>query len=534
MRIECSSEFKKLGKMASKMVGMNGKANDLLRDATLQIGRASDPKYGVPASAVANPIFVGDHAALGQTIGLTPEMEALFKANPLAVNMKPKYNPRTGKYDYQYTKSGIKTYTGDSGELIAAQAISPWNASYFPEMFKQPLLYSHARDLVKRLGGTNPWGEVQNLALAAYSGWGLIDEAGTVAANLKQNVNVQGGIMTSAIINIKVFFNFTIEEMERAKGDNGSPFAGSLMAEKQRYAQYVIDMITDYLTYYGNEATNTLGLFDINGVTTWNGQTLEEIAADDSNTNKGYSMYRALAKMVTDFMDASQNKFDIVRVAVSPKAYNLLTSVPYSNTYEAKSALAIFEENFNAGVTKNGSKPTVEFFADPMLAANTDFNPTNNDYTVITAPEIGAGPNDEKQDILLLGVPLENFTYPVYPNAYDQQHAVLRRFAGVFAPVGIAVKVYSGFGTSQYVAKPVATPPAGDFSGSVSVTLSCATEGADIYYTDDGSTPTSGSTKYTTAISISSTKTIKAIAVKSGRTDSAVLSATYTKQATGV
>ena len=158
------------------------------------------------------------------------------------------------------------------------------------------------------------------MALAGYSGWGLIDQAGTVAANLKQNVNVQGGMMSSAIINIKVFYNFTVEEMERAKGSNGSPFAGSLMAEKQRYAQYVIDMITDYLTYYGNEETNTLGLFDINGETTWAGQTLEEIAADVSNTNKGYTMYQQLAKAITDFMGASQNKFDIVRVAMAPAA----------------------------------------------------------------------------------------------------------------------------------------------------------------------------------------------------------------------
>ena len=240
-------------------------------------------------------------------------------------------------------------------------------------------------------------------------------------------------------------------------------------------------------------------------------------------------MYQALAKAVTDFMNASQNKFDIIRVAMAPAAYNILTSTPYSDVYEAKSPLKIFEENFEAGMTKNGSKPKVEFYADPFLAANTEFNPSLSDKLVITAPSIGAGPNDEQQDLLLLGVPLENFTYPVYPNAYDQQHAVLRRFAGVFAPVGIAVKCYTGFGTTKRtVATPTATPGAGTYEGSQSVTLATTTEGATIYYTTDGSTPTSASTEYESAITVSATKTIKAIAIKDGYYDSEVLTAAYT------
>lgn len=527
MRIDCSSEFKKLGKLAGRMVGTNGKANELLSDATLSIGRASDPRYGIPMTAVSNPSYVGDKAVAGNLVGMNAGIDAAFKKNPANVELKPHFNAKTGKYDFICRKAN---YVGDSGELIAMQSIAPWNASFFPEIYKQPLLYSHARDLVKRMGGTNPWGEVQNLQLAAYSGWGLIDEAGTVAANLKQNVNVHGGIMTSAIINIKVFFNFTVEEMERTKGDNGSPFAGSLMAEKQRYAQYVIDMITDYLTYYGNEETGTLGLFDVNGETSWAGATLEEILADTSDASKGNTMYKALSKVITDFMNASQNKFDIVRVAMSPKAFNILTSTPYSDVYEAKSPLSIFEENFEAGVTKNGSKPRVEFYSDPFLAANTEFNPSASDKLVITAPEIGAGPDDEKQDILLLGVPLENFTYPVYPNSYDQQHAVLRRFAGVFAPVGIAVKCYTGFGeTKRTVATPTATPAAGAYAATQSVTLATTTSGADIYYTTNGSTPTSESTKYTSAISVTMGTTVKAIAIKEGWNNSSVLTAEYTQ-----
>lgn len=441
MIINCHKSFKNIAKVANTLLNGNSRASNYLSDATLMIGPAGDPAFGVPASAVNNPLYVGDSAMLGELRGLTPQLNALFEKNPASVNMRPFYNGMTGKYDFEVTKA--KNYTGDSGELIGMQAISPWNASFFSEIYRQPLLYSHARDLVKRKTGTNPWGETMNLQLAAYSGWGQVNGAGTVAANLKKNVNVSGGMMTSQIVNIKIYFNFTTEEMQRAQGGNGSPFSGSLMQEKQRYAQYVLDMITDYLTYYGNEDTDTIGLFDVNGETTWGANTLSAIAASNSTT-KGSAMYQALAAKVKEFMDASFNKFDMIRISMSPEAYNFLTSTPYSDNYNAKSPLAIFQENFESGMTKSGSKPRIEFYSDPFLSKNTDVG-DGTDRLVITAPEVGAGPNDDKQDLLLLGVPLENFVYPVYPNSYDQQHCMLRRFAGVFAPVQQAVKVYTGF-----------------------------------------------------------------------------------------
>lgn len=70
------------------------------------------------------------------------------------------------------------------------------------------------------------------------------------------------------------------------------------------------------------------------------------------------------------------------------------------------------------------------------------------------------------------------------------------------------------------------TDSAVDYGDTVS--LSCGTDGADIYYTTDGTTPSAGSTKYTTPIAITSDVTIKAIALKSGMNDSAVAEKNYT------
>ena len=67
------------------------------------------------------------------------------------------------------------------------------------------------------------------------------------------------------------------------------------------------------------------------------------------------------------------------------------------------------------------------------------------------------------------------------------------------------------------------------FASTTSVTMTSSTEGADIYYTTDGSAPTSASTKYTSAVSLSATTTVKAIAIKTGYVNSDVTSKTFTK-----
>ncbi len=77
-------------------------------------------------------------------------------------------------------------------------------------------------------------------------------------------------------------------------------------------------------------------------------------------------------------------------------------------------------------------------------------------------------------------------------------------------------------------ATPSFSPPAGTYSSPQMVTISDATAGATIYYTTDGSTPTTASTVFTGPIAVSSTETIKAIAAASGFSNSAVATATYT------
>ena len=81
--------------------------------------------------------------------------------------------------------------------------------------------------------------------------------------------------------------------------------------------------------------------------------------------------------------------------------------------------------------------------------------------------------------------------------------------------------------TREKVAKPTFNPAAGAVAEGTTVTISSTTEGATIYYTVDGTTPTTASTQGTT-VTINEAKTIKAIAIKDGYFDSDVATAEYT------
>ncbi len=103
----------------------------------------------------------------------------------------------------------------------------------------------------------------------------------------------------------------------------------------------------------------------------------------------------------------------------------------------------------------------------------------------------------------------------------------------VSSPLRIILLVLAVLSTSLVakattVATPTFSPAAGSYTGTQSVTIHDTTSGATIFYTTNGNTPNSGSTRYTGTISVSTSETIKAIAELSGDTNSAVASAAYT------
>lgn len=440
MNVTSSKNCRSLKTLADKFIGENQALGLAARGFSLSIGPASDPMFQTPSHA-QDAVYVGDSARI---IGSqkTAEIEALFKADQSKVSIRPVYDSVQQGWNYLFEKAGL---TNDAFSPLAGQLFSPWNVSFFQRIFREPLLYSHARELVSIEQGTNPWAEVMTLLMEKYAGFAITGATGSAQNTITNNVNVINGMMTSPVINMAVDYSLTMEEQQRNKQTGNNPFAGQSMMQKQKYANYVLNMLTDYMIYYGNPETNTQGLFDVNPIISWASDSMSTIAAGSSAT-KGADAYRAVYRVINDFLTSADNKFDEVTLAMSPEAYNDFTSLPYSENFNPQAAHKTFLENYAAGKGQDGSFPKVKFVSDPMLKARSIFNSSAHDYMVMTAPQVGAGPDNEKQPLVLFGSPLMDFVFPAIPGQYNTQYKTMRRVAGVFAPVPQAVRVYQGFG----------------------------------------------------------------------------------------
>lgn len=81
--------------------------------------------------------------------------------------------------------------------------------------------------------------------------------------------------------------------------------------------------------------------------------------------------------------------------------------------------------------------------------------------------------------------------------------------------------------TTPSVATPIISPSGSTYTSPRQVSITCSTPGATIRYTTTGVTPTHTSQLYSSAFTISSNVTVKAVAYKSGYLDSAIASQSY-------
>ena len=173
-------------------------------------------------------------------------------------------------------------------------------------------------------------------------------------------------------------------------------------------------------------------------------------------------------------------QFPPAQVTVTPTVASIPGFAPAAGTYTSAQSVTISDSTVNVTIyyTTNGTMPSTgsTTYASPIAVSSTE-----------TIEAIAAGASNTPSAIATA-------TYTITPPA----------------------------------APPAFSPVAGTYASSQSVSISDATPGAAVYYTTNGVAPTTSSTRYTVALTVSATETIEAIALATGYSASSVSTATYT------
>ena len=113
----------------------------------------------------------------------------------------------------------------------------------------------------------------------------------------------------------------------------------------------------------------------------------------------------------------------------------------------------------------------------------------------------------------------------------EYEYIGLRSNSGAMYLTSISI-TWDASNVVEAVAQPIISPEAAEFKegDNVTVTITTETEGATIYYTLDGSNPTTeNGTEYSTGFDITKTTTVKAIAVKKDLQNSAIATKIFTR-----
>lgn len=155
-------------------------------------------------------------------------------------------------------------------------------------------------------------------------------------------------------------------------------------------------------------------------------------------------------------------------------------------------------------------------------------------YNVAVADSIANGtvtvsPTSAKENdtITVTATPALGYELTTLTYTYGQTTSNVNLETMQFLMPAADVTVNATFTEIAHVANPTFSPAAGSYISVQQVTLACTTEGATIYYTLDGTDPTTESTVYAQAFTVSTTTTVKALAVKEGLNNSDVVSAEY-------
>ena len=270
-------------------------------------------------------------------------------------------------------------------------------------------------------------------------------------------------------------------------------------------AGYAVVYDEESKTLQMQKGTALTGTLEINGAAKF-GQELTATLTDTNNSGTlTYKWYRSgeNAPIATDTDKYTLTADDIGKtITVVVKSSAELGSITAVTKVVEKADGPAAPAAFTLGFALNEDQKT--FTATIPEVENAEYSFDGKQYSAVNT-KTDCAPNTEYTG------------YVRIPGTDTQKASAVTSSTQTAPKLTVVAPVFKPDGTTS-------------FRGTQTVEISCATPGASIYYTTDGTMPTSNSTVYNGAISLTSTTTIQAIAVKADMNDSAVAAVTFTRR----
>ncbi len=294
---------------------------------------------------------------------------------------------------------------------------------------------------------------------------------------------------------------------------------------------------TFYYTTNGTTPTTSSTLYS-GPITVNSTETLEAIAVETGYTNSPASSvtYTITPQMPAPIFSVAAGTYNTAQtvtlsdsVAGASIYYSLNSTTPTTSSTLYKGPISIGNsETLNAIAVETGyTTSTVASAAYILVASNPVITPAGGTYSVAQTVTVTSATPTAHLYYTTNGI-TPTASSPAYSGpitiSSSETLKVLAAETG-FTPSSVI--------SAAYVIAPTAPAPAfsvaaGSYTAAQTVTISDTLAGSTIYYTTTGATPTTSSTVYTGPITISTTETLTAIAVKTGYTNSPTTSAVYT------
>lgn len=434
------------------------------KDSALGGGNSGGGGFKIPLGMTSQGVYMNCDTASGKSHWANPQRPALVVDSPDAVLARIQDALADGKTQ-DSIREDIQTYMrydrdrgayvvtpvikGVNDSMIAGTAIPHWNIGYLNKIFKQPFTTSFAKNLVVKEGFGNPWADVLAIFLESFEGFGRISNAakGTVEMNSSNPVTSQMQQMMTDVVNLVVDYETSIEENMRAGSQKGNFLSSVAIADRERYANMVLDRIHDALIIFGNQESGTLGLIDIAGEENYTGTPIDDIVNDVSNVTKGADIVEAMNGIIGEFLRENFYLPKKLKINCSTYVMKGMLNTSYSKGYSPDSPMQTISGRFDSKNSTGGGLQTCEWtlVADPMLDPSTPFNTDNSDLFIMTVPEADSALGAQ-QGLVIAPTPLDQFIVPPMYQRGGFLYTMIKRVGGILAPIEGTIKVIRGFG----------------------------------------------------------------------------------------